>query len=87
MIDTGGLAALVQRGAASARRREMIEVAYDKRIGDETRPLKRNYFLPQGFIIYFFVSVFLLRLKKKKQSSNGAGPRGVSRISNLVLYF
>lgn len=40
MIDTGGLAALVQRGAGSMRRHEMIEVAYDKRIGDETRPFK-----------------------------------------------
>lgn len=39
-----GPAALVQRGAGSRRRREMIEVAYDERIGDETRPLKGNYF-------------------------------------------
>lgn len=38
MIDTGGPAALVQRGAERMWRREMIEVAYDKRTGDETRP-------------------------------------------------
>lgn len=44
MIDGGGRAALVQRGAVSRRRREMIEVAYDKRTGDETRLLKGNYF-------------------------------------------
>ena len=44
MIDAGGPVALVRRGAASVRRREMIEVAYDKRTGDETRPLKGNYF-------------------------------------------
>ncbi|KAG7230045.1 hypothetical protein INR49_009765 [Caranx melampygus] len=31
MIDTGGLAVLIQRGAVSMRRREMMEAAYDKR--------------------------------------------------------
>lgn len=58
MIDTGGLAVLIQRGAVSMRRREMMEAAYDKRTGDEMRPLKGNYFCsylkPQPFIMHFF---------------------------------
>lgn len=34
----------------------MIEVAYDKRIGDETRPLKGNYFCCclKGSLLTFF---------------------------------
>lgn len=36
MIDTSGPAALVQCGAGSMWRHKMIEVPYDKRIGDET---------------------------------------------------
>lgn len=37
-------AALVQRRAGRMRRHRMIEVAYDKRIGDEKRSLKEIYF-------------------------------------------
>lgn len=60
MIDTGGPAALVQRGAVSVRRREMIEVAYDKRIGDETRALKGNYFCSylKGSLFTFLLLCF-----------------------------
>lgn len=54
-------------GTASVRRRERIEVANDKRMGDETRPLKRNSFLPQCFIIYF--SFFCVEAKEEKKGS------------------
>lgn len=38
----------------------MIEVAYDKRIGDETRPLKGNYFCSclKGSLLTFLLFSF-----------------------------
>lgn len=58
MIDTGGAG-----GSRTARSREnaapLDEVAYDKRIGDETRPLKGNYFgcCLKGSLLTFFFSI------------------------------
>lgn len=65
MIPAGPPAPL-QRGAGSVRRREMMEVAYDKRRGDEIQPLKGNYFcscLKGSLLTFFFISVFPPRLK------------------------
>lgn len=71
MIPTGP-AALVQRGAGSVRRREMTEVAYDKRIGDETRPSKGNYFCSclKGSLLrfsFFFYSFAFAEAKNNLQ--------------------
>lgn len=82
----------VHGGGGSLRRHEMIEVAYDKRIGYETRPLKGIYFCscPKGSFInqtYIYMYIIMLVFQLQTPTTELKGISGISHDVNHLSIF